>query len=146
MEEIKIERLNQTDLDEVLELALATPELWDTDEPGYFEKEDLARLLDSPHDICLKATVDGKFVGYRLATYHPFLKGAYLMDVAVKSEYRGQGIASALYEETERLLKEKGCLWAWALVYEKNAGMMKFIEKKGYHQGRKWFTYYKELD
>lgn len=143
--EIKIEKVTKDDVKEIHDLAMKTPELWDSDEPGYLSTDELTSLIESPDDVFIKATVDGEFAGYMITTYHKYLRGAYFMDISIKEEYRKQGIANLFFTETEKILKEKGCNWVWALVFEKNVRMQQIMEKKGFFKGRKWFTYYKEI-
>lgn len=57
-------------------------------------------------------------------------KYAYLYAVATDSRFRGQGIATALMEEGEALLRERG--YAGVLLSPGSASLFRFYEKRGY--------------
>lgn len=144
MAEIVIENIREEDLKEIVALGLSTPELHvQPDHPEYYQVSTLKEFIKSPDDIHLVARINGKLAGYRLATFNKYLKEAYLIDMVVKPEYRGQGVASKLYEKTFALLNEKGCVWAWALVKEDNTRMLEVIKKKGFEHGSKFVFCYK---
>ena len=141
---ITIEKMKPEDLDGVIVLGLATKELHPQDEfPAYYSKKELIPFIKSPNDIYLVAKVDGKFAGYRLATFNPYLKEAYLLDMVVKPEYRGLGISTLLYKKTFEILRKKKCGWAWTLVRDDNPKMKKILTKKGFHKGVKFQFFYK---
>jgi len=141
---IIVENIKSQDIDEIIKIGLATPELHiQNEEPAYYSKEMLEGFIRSPHDIYLVAKVDGEVAGYRLASYNPYLKEAYLIDMVVIEKFRGQGIASALYKQTFEMLNEKGCFWAWSLVKEGNEKIAQILIKKGFHKGEKFSVYYK---
>jgi ribosomal protein S18 acetylase RimI-like enzyme len=145
MSDISVEVMQEADLDEVIALGLATPELHvQAEEAIYYSKENLLGFIKSPHDIYLVAKVNNNFAGYRLATFNPYLKEAYLIDMVVRPEYRGLGIASKLYNKTFEMLDERDCEWAWALVKESNTKMMEVMKKKGFTKGSTFKFYFKE--
>ena len=57
---------------------------------------------------------------------------ALIDDLAVKSNYRQQGIATMLMEEFEKLAKEKGATEIELNVWTFNQNAIDFYEKKGY--------------
>ena len=88
MKQIEVQKLSKEDIPEVVSLGLSTQELHMQDEtPIYYTKEDLERFIQSSNDIALVAKVDGNFAGYRLATFNPYLREAYLIDTVVKCKY-----------------------------------------------------------
>ncbi len=143
---VVIDRIKPKDLDEIIELNLATKEL--QTEKGkaiFYSKKELLKLIKSVDEICLAARVDKELAGYRLATFHPILKEAYLYNVVIKEKFRHQGIGRLLYLKTFEELARKGCVYSWALVHEDNLYMRKFIEKQGFKKGRKFFYYDRTL-
>lgn len=55
-----ISRMTETDLDEVIAMGLATPEIQTgTDSPQFYYKETLQRWIQSTNGILLVARVDG---------------------------------------------------------------------------------------
>ena len=141
---VTIQNITDDDLDEIIQLGLDTPELHAQDEtPVYYTRNELETFIQSPHDIYLVAKIDGEIAGYRLATYHPFLKEAYLLDLVVKPKFRRMGIAKKLYEKTFEILNKKDCEWVWTLVKDSNIGMQTVIEKQGFRKGSKFYFYFK---
>lgn len=144
MSKVTIEKMLPTDAKEVVSLGLSTPELHlQNEEPIYYQEEDIKNLTQSPNDIALIAKVDGKFAGYRIATFNPYLRECYLIDTVVKKEYRGMGVATALYKETFKILNEKNCKWAWVLVKKGNTRMEDILKKKGFEKGTLFTVFYK---
>jgi ribosomal protein S18 acetylase RimI-like enzyme len=138
-----VENLTPNDAPEVRALGLQTPELHlNASQPIYYEEEDLRSLFTSPTDIYLAARSEGELAGYFIGTFNPYLKEAYMIDLVVKPEFRGQGVATALFQQAFKLLKERGAGWAWGLVHEDNAAMMQILEKKGFTRGRKFSVYF----
>ncbi|MBI2300451.1 MAG: GNAT family acetyltransferase [Armatimonadetes bacterium] len=96
------------------------------------EPAELAKLLARDPELFLVAeeagrvvgTVIGGFDGRRGVIYH----------LAVQREYRGRGLGRALMEEIERRLTERGCLRAYALVFEDNEGVMEFYRRLGWER------------
>lgn len=140
---VVIQNIQPEDIDEIIEFGLNTPELHIDKDPEYYSKEMLNSFIQSHDDIHLCAKVEGKLAGYRLATYNKYLKEAYLIDMVVSPEFRGQGIASALYEKTFEILNNNGCEWAWVLTKENNERIQKILEKKGFNRGLSFRLYYK---
>ncbi len=140
---IVIQNISEQDLDEIVKIGLSTPELHLSDKNYYYDQGELASFIKSPNDIFLVAKIDGQIAGYRLATFNPYLREAYLMDIVVKPEFRNLGIANKLYEETFKILNKKKCQWAWALVKSDNYKMVEILSKKGFRQGSLFKAFYK---
>lgn len=141
---IVIENITDRDIDEIIEIGLTTPELqMRADDPAYYSSKRLKKFIQSPHDIYLVAKIDGKIAGYRLATFNPYLKEAYLVDLVVKPQYRQMGVASKLYEKTFQILQEKNCFWAWTLVKRGNTKNAAILKKRGFKAGNQFRIYIK---
>lgn len=132
------------DVPEIVKLGLATPQLQvDLGQPVYYQKKQLVALTTSPTDIFLAAKVDSVLAGYVIVTYNPYLTEAYLIDIALKPEFRHQGLGSALLNEVMRRLYAKGCGWCWTLVHEDNTYMQSYIQKHGFTRGKKFDFFFK---
>lgn len=141
---IVVKNIQESDVAEIVKLGLSTKELHLQEEMAiYYDEDEIKSFIKSPDHIYLVAKVDGKIAGYRLAIFNPFLLEAYLMDLVVKPEFRGIGVANTLYERTFEILREKKCEWAWTLVKEDNERMMKILPKKGFVKGSKFQVFYK---
>ncbi len=142
--EIVITNITDSDVDEIIKIGLSTPELQlKADEPTYYSEEMLSSFIKSPQDIYLVAKVNGKIAGYRLATFNPFLKEAYLIDLVVKSEYRGLGVATKLYEKTFATLNTRDCHRVWVLAKEGNMKILPFLSKYNFIKGDNFTAFFK---
>lgn len=138
--------LTPSDAAAVRMLGLATPELHvHAGAPAYYPEAHLQNLFTSPTDIYLGAKNGDTLAGYFLATYNPYLQEAYLIDMVVQPEYRGQGVATKLFQMAFKLLHERNCAWAWGLVHEDNLAMMNIMDQKGFSRGRTFVLYSTEL-
>lgn len=81
---------------------------------------DLFLLAELDEEIV--GTVIGGFDGRRGMIYH----------LAVRQEYRQNGIGEMLMEAVEARLMEKGCLRSYLLVTKDNDEAIKFYEKRGW--------------
>lgn len=141
---IVIQNITKEDVPEIVALGLSTKELQLQNDGFYYYSEEMVEsFITSPNDIYLVAKIDGQIAGYRLATFNPYLKEAYLIDMVVKPEYRGLGVASRLYDKTFEILNKKGCTWAWVLAREDNPRIMAILEKKGFTKGVNFTFFYK---
>lgn len=136
--------MQESDIKAVIRLGRKTPELHlREDSTEYYSTEMLQSFIKSPHDIYLVAIIDGDLAGYRLASFNPYLKEAYLIDMVVKPEYRSKGVAKKLYEKTFEILNTKDCVWAWTLVKEGNEPIAEVLKKRGFKKGNKFNAYFK---
>lgn len=144
MTPITIQNLTKEDVKEVRALGLSTPELQiGNEQPEYYLEETLLSFIQSPHDIYFSAKSGDTLAGYFLGSINPYLKEAYLVDMVVKPEFQGHGIARMFFDEALKKLKAEDCVWAWALVHEDNKKMQEILEKKGFTKGRKFNLFYK---
>lgn len=133
---IVVENIKQADLPEIVKLAMVTKELHLQDgKPAYYSVKELKSFIKSRSDIHLAAKVGQKLAGYRLATYNRHLREAYLMDLVVKPEFRGMGVASALYQKTFKLLNHWGCQLTWVLTHEDNKLIQQVLQNFGFTKG-----------
>jgi ribosomal protein S18 acetylase RimI-like enzyme len=146
MTSIQITQITEQYVSEIRTLGLSTVELHVNEgEPEYYSEAALRSFIKSPNDIYLAALAGEILAGYFLVTYNPYLKEAYLIDMVVKPEFRGQGVANRFFHTAIEQLKAKGCTWTWALVHEDNAKMMEIMEKKGFVKGKKFVFFHKQL-
>ena len=78
----------------------------------------------------------GQILGYAYASA-PYSRAAFGWcaepTVYLKPEARGKGIAAALYEALEKILKIQGYQVLYALITAENSASVRFHEKCGYH-------------
>lgn len=79
----------------------------------------LARLLSDPKFIALAAYEGEEMVGalaaYELVKFEADRSEIYIYDLAVREQYRRQGVATALIEETRSIAREMG---AWVIYVQ----------------------------
>ena len=104
-----------------------------------YDEAALERLLADKDRPILIAQADGQVVGYAFCVFQtiqndPVLqdrKVLYVDDLCVDERCRGQGIATALYEQVCALAKESGCGAVTLNVWCGNGKAMAFYEKCG---------------
>lgn len=109
-----------------------------SDEPEELQKKllrdpDLFLVVEA--DGCIAGTVIGGFDGRRGMIYH----------LAVKKEFRKQGLGSLLMSEVEDRLRDKGCIRCYLLVTTENKQAMRFYEKHQWQRMDFVNVYGKEL-
>jgi ribosomal protein S18 acetylase RimI-like enzyme len=137
---VQISEMQNKDVNKVIALALQSPHLQDHDGPPEFLSPEIIKgYIKSPHDIVLTAKASQTLIGFSITQYNPYSKVAYLEDILVIPEYQARGIGSQLYHHTVSTLKSRDCIDIWALVHTENQQMVEFLQKKGYHKGRKFY-------
>lgn len=109
-----------------------------SDTPDEIEKKiqrdpDLFLVAEDQHEII--GTVIGGFDGRRGMVYH----------LAVRKDYRGQGVGSLLLSEVEKRLQSKGCLKCILHVLEDNQEAMDFYKNKGWRHATEDMVFVKEF-
>jgi diamine N-acetyltransferase len=141
-----IRKIEDKDLDNVITLALRTPELrTQKGKPEYYSKGQLKGFIKNPNAIFLGAFIGNLLVGFRLATFDGYAKEAYLINLVINKEFEHKGIGQLLYTYTFNYLKKKDCYWTWVLVHEKNLRMQSFLKKQKFEQGQKFIYFRKRL-
>ena len=79
----------------------------------------------------------GEILGYAYAS-KPYERAAFSWcaepAVYLRSEARGRGIGSKLYEALEKILLRQGYQVLYALITDENEDSIRFHEKQGYHK------------
>lgn len=110
-------------------------ELWRTADapPTSTQGPDAVRgVLQRDQESLLLATVDGQIVGTLIAAWDGWRGNMYRL--AVHPIYRRQGVASALFAEAERRLRERGCRRISALVLRNEPHAMGFWREAGFSE------------
>ncbi len=109
--------------------------LWQNAGPGIHlrrsdEPEEIARKIARDPDLFLLAETSGEVIGSVLGGFDG--RRGMMYHLAVASQYRQQGIASALVDELERRLRSKGCIRYYLLVTPDNDSAIQFYERRGW--------------
>lgn len=139
--------MSLSDLDEVIQIGTNTKQLQIDDSKNmFYDHKSLTRAINSPTELCLIAKDNNNtLAGFFLANINEVFKEVYICNLALKPEYRGQGIGQMFMTTARKILQPKKIDWSWALVQDDNINMHKFMEKQGYVKGKKFFFYYKPV-
>jgi ribosomal protein S18 acetylase RimI-like enzyme len=118
----------QRDLDRVFDL-------WSTAGPGIQlsrsdDPQELRKKLKRDPDLFLVAESDGQLVGAVMGGFDG--RRGIVYHLAVRQERRRHGIGTALMEELERRLRDKGCLKVYLLVTKDNPRALGFYQAAGW--------------
>lgn len=108
------------------EIALIEKECFSTP----WSREGLISELSNEGAVFLTAVRGGEIAGYM--GMHIVLDECYIANVAVKSQFRRQGIADKLLGRAEKEAVDKGCAFISLEVRVSNAAAIALYEKRGY--------------
>lgn len=93
---------------------------------------DIARKLTEQPDLFLVGETEGEVVATVMVGFDGHRGWAYYL--AVSADHRGRSLGSALMQEAERLLVERGCPKLNLMVRSSNTEVIEFYRKLGYSQ------------
>jgi len=109
-------------------------ELWNEASPAHAPHNDPAtairKKLEMQRELFFVAEMDGVVVGTAMGGYDGHR--GWIYTVAVNSQFRRQGIGSALIRRVEEGLSNLGCLKVNLQIFSSNAEVVAFYEKLGY--------------
>jgi len=115
----------------------AVLELWQEGAPGITlrpsdEPAEVARKLKRDPDLFLVAEEDNQIVGVIMGAWDG--RRGWIHHLAVKKEWRNQGVGSTLLGEVEKRLKAKGCLKVNLMVLRENVDAQRLYARLGYQE------------
>ena len=121
--------------------------LWGSAGPGIHlrrsdEPAEITKKLERDPDLFLLAEKDGMVIGTVLGGFDG--RRGVMYHLAVAQEHRRQGVASALVDELESRLREKGCIRYYLLVTSENEHAIRFYEARGWKR-MELYTYGKDI-
>jgi ribosomal protein S18 acetylase RimI-like enzyme len=96
------------------------------------EADEIAKKLQRDPDLFLVAEMDGAIIGSVLGGFDG--RRGMVYHLAITETYRKQGIGSALMDELELRMKQKGCIRTYLLVTRDNLEAVHFYENSGWEQ------------
>ena len=93
-------------------------------------EEKMTELIDRNPDLNFVAVAEGRVVGSLMGSYDG--RRGYLYHAAVLPEYRGKGIARALFETEEKAMREQGSLKTALLTFAANEAGNAFWDHIGF--------------
>jgi ribosomal protein S18 acetylase RimI-like enzyme len=111
--------------------------LWSAAGPGIHvrssdDPDQIASKLERDSDLFLLAELDGQVVGTVLGGFDG--RRGMVYHLAVTEAYRQRGIGTALMDELEARLRQKGCLRSYLLVTNDNLDAMRFYQTRGWEE------------
>jgi ribosomal protein S18 acetylase RimI-like enzyme len=122
--------------------------LWSQAGPGIQlrrsdESQEIAKKLQRDPDLFLVAEKDHQIVGTVLGGFDG--RRGMLYHLAVSPPHTGKGIASALMDELENRLRDRGCIRYYLLVTTNNRSAIHFYEHRGWER-MDLYAYGKDLE
>jgi len=111
--------------------------LWQNAGPGIHirrsdEKEEINKKLQRDPDLFLVAESGGRVIGGVLGGFDG--RRGMVYHLAVDISFRKFGVGSALMDELERRMKQKGCIRIYLLVTRDNMDAIRFYESNRWEQ------------
>ncbi|HID90944.1 TPA: ribosomal-protein-alanine N-acetyltransferase [Candidatus Bathyarchaeota archaeon] len=136
-QDVKVRRFSPRDLDGVIEI--------ERDSFKYpYDRRVFAYYRFASPDGFLVAEVEGKVVGYVIASTPPLMSEGKLVSIAVDPSYRGAGIGGELMRRAIEHLREAGRKRVSLEVRESNVAAIKFYEGFGFRRERVIPRYYQD--
>ena len=146
MEPITIRKAEAKDVDTLYDIGLNTPELQVSATEAFMERDEFNWAITNHRGVFMLAELGGKMAGFIYANTDdkekPFKnRYACLVYLVVLSQFRGKGIAQALFEKCHEELRNMGAthIYGWANS-ESDSGIIPFMKKQGFAEGHnyKW--------
>jgi ribosomal protein S18 acetylase RimI-like enzyme len=94
--------------------------------------EEIGKKAARDPDLFLLAEADGEIVGTIIGGYDG--RRGMIYHLAVRQDFRKQGVGNALLSEVERRLQAKGCVKCYLLVFAENKKAIQFYENRGWFE------------
>jgi ribosomal protein S18 acetylase RimI-like enzyme len=101
-------------------------------------------LVNSENDITLVAEDEETIVGFLIVTNHIPTKKATFENMYIVPDYRGKGVASRLYNEAEKRIRNLGMRYICGFVEAGNEKSLGYLRKNGFIQGKTYHWLIKE--
>ena len=122
--------------------------LWKNAGPGIHlrrsdERDEIIKKLQRDPDLFLVAEINGHIIGSVLGGFDG--RRGMIYHLAIDDSYRKKGIGTALMNELENRMKQKGCIRSYLLITRDNLDAVRFYETVGWEQ-MDLLIYGKDLD
>lgn len=120
-------------------------ELLASDKDEFWDAETLRGWVAAGQDIMLVAESGGRVAGFHLTQLHLPSRSGYLSDIAVDPDFRHQGIATQLLNETLARMKQRGITYVYGLTKVNNEKIHTVLNQNGFYQGDAFYWFDKHL-
>jgi ribosomal protein S18 acetylase RimI-like enzyme len=93
---------------------------------------EIQKKLQHDPDLFLVAESEGSIIGTVIGGYDG--RRGLIYHLAVKREFRANGVGSQLMAEVEQRLRARGCLKCYLIVLKDNEEAMRFYERIGWRE------------
>lgn len=140
---MKIRPASIRDFNELYSIGRNTPEFKVSANEEFMDKDEFKWYIANRHAVFLVAVEDGNIAGFICANTRDTERAAKhecacIVYVAVLPGYRKRGLATALFKECARRLKEKRIKYIFTWANAKSKPIQKFMEKQGFAKGHKY--------
>jgi ribosomal protein S18 acetylase RimI-like enzyme len=147
---VSIRKATPEDFEAAYKLGLDTSELRVSPEEDFMDPDEFRWSLTNPDGVFVVADDNGKIVGFSYACSDdldkPFPnKNGWFAYMAVDKEYRGQGIASQMYEAQLVYLKKMGLKVMYVFANKSSSAIVSFFRKQNFNQGTEYIFFDKEI-
>ena len=141
-----IRKMTVDDVEIVKAMGDSAPELSVTEgNSSFWSIKRLTQWVRYDSDVLLVAEHDKEVVGFLLTQIHSPSSTAYLSDIAVAEDARGEGVGSALIEYALEQLKLLDITYIYGLTQEHNIAIHSLLSKQQFERGEKMIWFDKRL-
>ena len=147
---MKIRKATIADFDELYQLGKNTPELRVSATEDFMDADQFKGFITDKNCVFLVAEEKKKIAGFILLhaewVYMP-VKDKYgcMVYLVVASEFRKHGLATKLYSEGIKKLKEMGATHVYGWANAKGKEILEFMKKQGFAKGHEYIWMDKKL-
>lgn len=141
---MRIRSANKKDSSRIYEMGTETREFEVSDDEDIFwNKSTLEQWFSNSKDVCLVAEKDNQIVGFILSHIHIPTGKVEIENIFVGEAYRGQGVASELFQNLLDDYESQDAEFAVAITLEDNTKIHEFNRKMGFQRGSNviWWDY-----
>jgi ribosomal protein S18 acetylase RimI-like enzyme len=105
--------------------------------------EEIEKKIQRDPDLFLLAEAEGEVIGTIIGGYDG--RRGLIYHLAVRQDFRKQGVGDLLLSEVEKRMKAKGCRKCYLLVFSENERAIQFYENRGWFEMKENRIFGKEL-
>ncbi|MBI5951719.1 MAG: GNAT family N-acetyltransferase [Chloroflexi bacterium] len=94
--------------------------------------EEIEKKIQRDPDLFLLAEADGEIIGTVIGGYDG--RRGMVYHLAVRQDFRKQGVGDLLLSEVEKRLQDKGCVKCYLLIVADNHNAARFYEHRGWSE------------
>lgn len=143
--DIEIRRMQEEDIDFILDLGNSTEELWLDDDIKFpFRKKDLVEWSESGDKLGYIVEVNNERIGFLLVQVDGEM--AEIVGFSLEEEHRDEGYGKYTLREVLDKLEERGITAQMTYANKENERAIEFYSKVGFKKGEEVVTLYRGLD